>query len=72
VNCPNCGHCLAKGKRAMVEKIRDGRQAGLTIAAIAKVLGVHPSTVEKYCATYGIRKNFVTKPLDSGPDALAS
>ena len=65
MNCPNCGHSLAKGKREMVAKIQEGRELGLTLAQIAQALGVHSSTVEKYCSRFGIRKKSVTNLVES-------
>lgn len=70
MNCPHCHQPILKGKdkRAMLDLIQTGRDMGLTIRQIAESIGRHPSTVEKYCYTYGIRKKSVTKPVEPRED----
>jgi IS30 family transposase len=50
----------------MIEK---GRESGWTLAQIAQAIGMHSSTVEKYCARFGIRKNLVTKPVETDDES---
>jgi IS30 family transposase len=74
VNCPSCGCRLEppngrKDKRWVVSMIEKGRESGWTLAQIAQAIGMHSSTVEKYCARFGIRKNLVTKPVETDDES---
>lgn len=65
--CPVCGGLgevhREPGKAWLLDRIKDGREQGLTVTQIAGMVGKSSSTVEKYLNRMGIRKRTVTNDV---------